>query len=83
MIGAVLAAIAAIFTVLLVIGFLLSPGDPIAELKRKYRVLFRMPPAQVEEALLERVEGLAKKFPGKSYRWYLQWLVTDLERAKR
>ncbi|MEW5740512.1 MAG: hypothetical protein AB1938_16410 [Myxococcota bacterium] len=83
MILAILTTIAAVFVALFAIGFLTPPGDPIAALKQRYRVLSRMPPAQAEEALQERVESLAKRFPGKSYRWYLQWLVTDLQRAKR
>lgn len=83
MIVPVVAAIAAIFTALFFVGLVLPPPDPIAQLKRQFRVLSRLSPAQADEALDERVQALTRRFPGRSYRWYLQWLVTDLQRAKR
>ena len=83
MIVPVVAAIAAIFGALFLVGLVLPPPDPIASLKRQFRVLSRLSAAQADEALAERVEALTRRFPGKSYRWYLQWLVTDLQRAKR
>jgi hypothetical protein len=76
-------AIAAGFVVVFLAGFVRRPVDPIAALKRRFLKLSRFTPAQASEALEERVEALSRKFPGRSYRWYLQWLVTDLERAKR
>lgn len=83
MIGLVVAAIAAIFTALFLVGLVLPPPDPIAALKRQFRVLSRLSAAQADEALEERVEALTQRFPGRGYRWYLEWLVTDLRRAKR
>jgi len=57
--------------------------DPIARLKRQFVKLSRLPRGQAEDELMDRIDALALRYPGKSYAWYLQWLVTDLERAKR
>ena len=75
--------IAALFCALFVYGFLQSKPDPAAVLRDRYLRLMRVPRHEAEAQLAERLEGLCARFPGKSYRWYLQWLVTDLERAKR
>ncbi len=71
------------FTVAFLLGFAQTPPDPIRQLKAQFIVLSRLSRAQAEVELLDRVESLSDRFPGKSYRWYLEWLVTDLERAKR
>ena len=52
-------------------------------LKERFISLSRLGRAKAEVELLDRVESLSERFPGKSYVWYLEWLVTDLERAKR
>jgi hypothetical protein len=75
--------LSALFVIVFVVGFLQRPNDPIARLKARFVVLSRRPRLEAEAELLDRVEALAVRFPGKSYEWYLQWLVTDLERAKR
>lgn len=71
------------FVVAFLLGFAKRPPDPIKRMKERFIMLSRLSRAQAEEELLDRVESLADRFPGKSYYWYLEWLVTDLERAKR
>jgi hypothetical protein len=38
---------------------------------------------EAEATLARRIPELQERFPGRSPLWCLQWLVTDLERAKR
>ena len=71
------------FVVAFLLGFAKKPPDPIRRLKERFISLSRLGRAQAEVELLDRVESLSERFPGKSYVWYLEWLVTDLERAKR
>ncbi|GEM_PF-5817211 len=78
-----LLVLAAAFVVAFALGFARRPPDPIRQLKDRFITLSRLSRAQAELELLERVESLAERYPGKSYAWYLEWLVTDLERAKR
>lgn len=72
-----------VFGVVFLLGFILPPPDPIAQLTRTYLQLTRLPRRQARAQLAERVEALSRRFPGETYRWYLEWLVTDLKRAKR
>ena len=78
-----LVVLVCLFVVIFLFGFSVKPPDPIKELKTRFLSLSRLSRAQAEAELLDRVEALSERFPGKSYRWYLEWLVTDLERAKR
>ena len=78
-----LLVLGAAFIVAFLLGFAQRPPDPIKRLKERFIVLSRMSRAQAEVDLLDRVEALAERFPGKRYAWYVEWLVTDLERAKR
>ncbi len=71
------------FTVAFLLGFAQTPPDPIRQLKARFVVLSRLSRGQAERELLDRVESLSERHPGRSYRWYLEWLVRDLERAKR
>lgn len=73
---------ATVFFVVFAVGFLTSPPDPIAVLRRDYLQLIHLG-AESEEHLSQRLEALRAKNPGKTERWYLQWLVDDLRRAKR
>ncbi|MBL8950306.1 MAG: hypothetical protein JNK82_05995 [Myxococcaceae bacterium] len=75
--------IAAVFALLFVYGLFSRPADRSAFLREKYLKLVRLARPEGEAQLAERVEKLSLRFPGKSYAWYLNWLVTDLERAKR
>ena len=72
-----------LFLIAFLRGFAQTPPDPLRRLKARYISLSRLSRAQAELELLDRVESLAGKYPGQSYHWYLEWLVTDLERAKR
>ncbi len=74
---------AAVFGLVLLLGLLLRPPNPIAELTRSYLQLAHLPRSHARAQLAERVEALSHRFPGETYRWYLEWLVTDLKRAKR
>ncbi len=78
-----LLVLAAAFVVVFLLGFAQRPADPLRRLKDRFIKLSRLARPQAEEELLDRVESLAERYPGKSYAWYLEWLVTDLERAKR
>lgn len=71
------------FTLAFFHGFIQRPPDVLAELKERYIVLSRQPRAQALADLDDRIAKLTVRFPGKTYRWYLDWLVTDLTRAKR
>jgi hypothetical protein len=79
----VLSVMGSLFVVLFVVGFARTPADPLRALKERFITLSRLSKLQAEAELLDRVEALSQRFPGKSYGWYLEWLVTDLERAKR
>jgi hypothetical protein len=81
--GTLLAVAAALFAVLFVAGFITSPRDVGAELLARYRSLTRMSTREAEATLARRIPELQERFPGRSPLWCLQWLVTDLERAKR
>lgn len=76
------AAIAGLFVALFLAGLITPPRDPIAELRARYLELSRLTRADAKEQLAARIEALTQKFPGKTYLWYLRWLVRDLERAK-
>ncbi|MFO0597796.1 MAG: hypothetical protein U0228_21020 [Myxococcaceae bacterium] len=78
-----LMVVALLFGALFLFGLAQAPPDPIRVLKDRFIVLSRLARPEAESELLDRVEALAERFPGKSYVWYLEWLVTDLERAKR
>ena len=65
------------------VGFAQRPPNHVQRLKNRFIVLSRLSRPQAEVELLDRVESLAEKFPNQTYLWYLEWLVTDLERAKR
>jgi hypothetical protein len=75
--------IAVIFCVLFLFGALQAKPDPAIALRDRYLRLTRFPRAEAEAHLAQRLEALCERFPGKSYRWYLQWLVMDLQKAKR
>ena len=77
-----LASAAALFVFLFIVGFIPTPQDPIDRLRLRFFDLSRLPRADAIDELDPRIQSLTKRFPGKSYRWYLQWLVRDLERAK-
>ena len=80
--GILAAAIAGLSTLLFLGGLLTRPYDPIVQLRNRYYELSRLTRADARIELGDRVEALTVKFPGKSYGWYLRWLVRDLERAK-
>lgn len=83
MIEVLLVVIAAAFTVMFVVGFAKKPVDRVQFLKRRFMELSFLSRGRGDAELMERIEVLAERFPGKPYVWYLEWLVTDLERAKR
>lgn len=78
-----LLGIAAVFTGVFVAGFVRRPPDPVARLKDRFRALVRLSRVEAEAELIDRLEAVAQRHPGHTYEWYLEWLVTDLERAKR
>ena len=75
--------IAAVFSVLFVFGLFHTPVDRSAVLRERYLKLVRLARHDGEAQLAERLESLSQRFPGRTYAWYLNWLVKDLERAKR
>jgi hypothetical protein len=77
------AGIGIVFSVLFLYGLVQPKADPSAGLRERYLKLVRLSRAEGEAQLAERLEALGQRFPGRSYRWYLEWLVNDLERAKR
>ena len=83
MITALLLVVSVLFAIAFLRGFATRPPDPIRRLRDRFIALSRLSRAQAEAEILDRVEALSERFPGKSYQWYLEWLVTDLERAKR
>ncbi len=81
-----LLVLGALFLIVFLLGFAKRPVDPLKRMKERFIALSRLSRlsrAQAEAELLDRVESLADKYPGQSYHWYLEWLVKDLERAKR
>ncbi len=58
------------FVVAFLLGFAKKPPDPIRAMKERFIALSRLSRAQAEVELLDRVESLADRFPGKSYHWY-------------
>lgn len=83
MIEWLLIIIAAVFAVLFFVGFAKKPVDRVKQLKRRFMELSFLARGRGDAELMERVEALSERFPGKPYVWYLEWLVTDIERAKR
>lgn len=83
LIAALLLVLCVLFGIAFFAGFIKRPPDPIRRLKDRFIALSRFSRAQAEAEILDRVEVLSERYPGKSYQWYLEWLVTDLERAKR
>ena len=79
----VVLAAAALFSLLFLYGFVRTPVDRGAVLRERYLKLVRLSRADGEAQLAERLESLSQRFPGRTYAWYLNWLVNDLERAKR
>jgi hypothetical protein len=79
----VVVAVAAVFAVLFLYGLLQTAPDPSSALRARYLRLMRLAPAEAEGHLADRLVTLSQRFPGRTYRWYLNWLVKDLERAKR
>ena len=79
----VVSGIAGLFAVLVLWGFVQTRPDPVAQLRARYLALMRLSPVEGQVHLAERLESLSQRFPGKSYVWYLNWLITDLQRAKR
>ena len=79
----VLGTVAVTFGVIVVLGFVQTPADSLAALTRAYIQLSRLPPRQAKAQLADRVDRLAQRFPGQTHEWYVEWLVTDLRRAKR
>jgi hypothetical protein len=77
------AGMAGVFVLLFVYGLLTKSPDPSGALRERYLSLVRLSRSEGEAQLAERLEGLSRRYPGRTYRWYLHWLVTDLERAKR
>ena len=75
--------IAAVFSGLFLYGFVQTRPDPSNALRERYLKLVRLSRADAEHQLAERLESLSRRFPGRTYGWYLNWLVNDLERAKR
>lgn len=78
-----LAVLTGAFTLAFFHGFIQRPPDRIAQLQERFITLSRFPRARALDELHDRVETLTVRFPGKTYLWYVEWLVTDLERAKR
>lgn len=76
-------AIAGVFASVFLVGFAQKPVDRVQQLKRRFMALSFMTRGRGEAALMDRVEALRERYPGKPYVWYLEWLVNDLERAKR
>ncbi len=76
------AAVGALFVFLFVLGFARTPVDAVDALRLRFFMLSRLQRADAIDELERRIQALTQRFPGKSYRWYLQWLVRDLERAK-
>jgi hypothetical protein len=77
------AGIGVIFAALFLYGLVHAPADRAAGLRQRYLKLLRLTQGDGEAQLADRLESLSRRFPGRSYRWYLAWLVRDLERAKR
>lgn len=58
-------------------------GNREEALRRKWRRLSAMPPAQADAALSRTLAMLEEKHPGRTRGWYLAKAVQDLERSKR
>ena len=78
-----LGGVAALFVTLLAFSFLTQPNDEVERLRARYFGLLRMTPSEARLHLGDQLEALHKRFPDQTLAWYLRWLITDLERAKR
>ena len=78
-----LVVLAVAFVLAFFYGFAQRPPDRIAALQARFIDLSRLPRDTALAELHARVEKLTVRFPGKTYLWYVELLVTDLERAKR
>ncbi|MBL9037960.1 MAG: hypothetical protein JNG84_05535 [Archangium sp.] len=79
----VIAAIAAAFGVLFLVGLVMPPPDPVAVLEREYVTMMRLGSHEGRLHLKERIAALREQKPGHTELWYLRWLVDDLRKAKR
>ena len=77
------AGVAGAFALLFLWGLVQTQPDPAAIWRARYLNLMRLSEVEGRAHLAQRLEALSQRFPGKSYTWYLRWLVNDLERAKR
>ncbi len=59
-----------------------GPSPKTAELKRRYFRLLNQPQGYAEEVLERTIASLRQKYPGRSYGWYLEKAVYDLERDR-
>ena len=76
-------ALSGLFTLLFFYGLLRPLPDPSAALRERYLSLIRMGRSEGLAHLDDRLSSLSQRYPGRTYSWYLKWLVTDLQRAKR
>lgn len=79
----VVAVLAGVFVMLFAVGFVQGTPDPRSMLRARYIRLRRLAADDGREELAARLQVLRQRFPGKNDLWCLQWLVEDLERAKR
>lgn len=79
----VVAGLVAVFVALFAVGFAQGTPDPGSMLRARYIRLRRLAADDGREELAARLHLTRQRFPGKNELWCLQWLVEDLERAKR
>jgi hypothetical protein len=72
-----------VFVVLFLAGLLWPESLTDAQLEAQLALAARFSPLETKRRVAERIADVENRFPGKSRRWYLRWLLADYRRAGR
>jgi hypothetical protein len=64
------------------LGLEMPPEVEIERLTREFLKTARVHGDDGRSYVDKRIEGVRQRFPGKDTRWYLEWLIDDLRRAR-
>jgi hypothetical protein len=70
-------------TALNALGLEAPPEVELEGLTREFLKMARVFGSEGQSYADKRIEGVKQRFPGHDTRWYLEWLIDDLRRARR
>lgn len=69
---------------IVIIGYIYYKKSEIRRLKERYRrLMFLGSNKLAEESLQYQITRLKLKYPGRTYKWYIEKVIYDLERDRR